>query len=57
MILTHTMIKELAEQRLACPRDLIPSEGCESGYFQSLEGRLGHGTERQVDRGDHRGFA
>ena len=29
----------------------------ESGYFQILEWRRGHGTKEAIDRGDHRGSA
>ena len=39
---------------MACSPDLRPGVSFESGYFQALEWRQGHGTERQVDRGDHR---
>ena len=34
-------------------RNLIPEAASESGYFQRPFWRRGHGTERQVDRGDH----
>ena len=40
---------------LACSPETSPGLGFESGYFQALGWRHGHGTERQVDRGDHRG--
>ena len=40
--------------RLVCFPDLIPGLESESGYFQLPYWRRGHGTERQVDGGDHR---
>ncbi len=39
---------------LACLPDVIPGPKCESGYFRSLSRRFGHGTEGEVDGGDHR---
>ncbi len=40
--------------KLACLPDVIPGPKCESGYFRSLSRRFGHGTEGEVDGGDHR---
>jgi len=40
--------------RLACPADPIPGLRIESGYFRSLIGSCGDGTEGKDDRGDHR---
>lgn len=40
---------------LVCSPETSPGLGFESGYFQALGWRHGYGTERQVDRGDHRG--
>jgi hypothetical protein len=40
---------------VVCLPELIPRPASESGYFPSLEWRRGHGTERQVDGGDHPG--
>jgi hypothetical protein len=42
---------------LACSPDLRPGVSFESGYFQALEGRRGHGTEGTIDGGNHRSFA
>lgn len=45
------------DEPLACSPNPRPILGFESGYFQVLERRQGHGTERQVNRRDHPGFA
>jgi hypothetical protein len=42
---------------LACFPEVRPRMSFESGYFQSLEWRRGHGTKGTIDRGDHRGSA
>ena len=39
------------------PPEVRPRMSFESGYFQSLEWRRGHGTKGTNDRGDHRGLA
>ena len=44
------MIQKLALLGGLLP-DPRPGMSFESGYFQALEWRQGHGTERQVDRG------
>jgi len=42
---------------VACFPEVRPRMSFESGYFQSLEWRRGHGTKGTNDRGDHRGLA
>jgi len=42
------------QDHVACLPDVIPGPKCESGYFRSLSRRFGHGTEGEVDGGDHR---
>ena len=42
---------------LAWSPEVRPGLSFESGYFQSLERRRGHGTEGTIDRGDHLGAA
>jgi len=42
---------------LACSPEVRPRMSFESGYFQPLEWRRGHGTKGTNDRGDHRGLA
>ncbi|MGE0848832.1 MAG: hypothetical protein AB7O44_04295, partial [Hyphomicrobiaceae bacterium] len=42
---------------LDCIPDLLPGVRSESGYFRSLVGRCGDGTEGKVDGGDHRVLA
>ncbi len=39
---------------MACLPKVRPRQRFESGYFQVLEWRRGDGTEKQIDRGDHR---
>ena len=43
--------------RVACSPEVRPRMSFESGYFQPLEWRRGHGTKGTNDRGDHRGLA
>ena len=42
---------------VACSPEVRPRMSFESGYFQPLEWRRGHGTKGTNDRGDHRGLA
>lgn len=51
-----TLIPRVAEL-VAWSPEVRPGLSFESGYFQSLERRRGHGTEGTIDRGDHLGAA
>jgi hypothetical protein len=52
--LTAYDTQRIKDGYLACLPDVIPGPKCESGYFRSLSRRFGHGTEGEVDGGDHR---
>ena len=56
LMLNEAMTKSAfpLSRKVVCLPDLIPGLRSESGYFRSLSRRCGHGTEREVDGGDHR---
>ena len=47
-------VTAISKLSVACLPDVIPGPKCKSGYFRSLSRRFGHGTEGEVDGGDHR---